>query len=110
MATDGRKGRPRRDLQALIRETEPNCWLCGSWIDQTLDPQRDPMGSTIDEVIPYSQGGSTTDPANCRHAHRACNTYRGDRPVTPDLIATLHDYLTRKGYRPAAAGSTSRDW
>jgi 5-methylcytosine-specific restriction endonuclease McrA len=73
------KGRPRRRLLAQVRAEEPDCWLCGKWIDQSL-PHNHPRASTVDEIIPRSHGGSATDRANCRHAHRDCNTRRGNRP------------------------------
>ena len=84
------------------------CWICGEWIDQALDRHRDPMGSTIDEVVPVSFGGSTTDPANLRHAHRVCNVFRGDRPVTPDLVASLRRH---RAARPARSDrSATHAW
>lgn len=73
------KGRPRRRAIAQVRAEEPTCWLCGFPIDLRL-PHNSKWSSTIDEVVPRSKGGSTTDRANLRHAHRSCNSSRGNRP------------------------------
>jgi len=74
-----RSGRPRRRATAQVRAEEPNCWLCGFPIDLSL-PRNSKWGSTIDEILPLSKGGSTTDRANLRHAHRSCNSSRGNGP------------------------------
>jgi 5-methylcytosine-specific restriction endonuclease McrA len=75
-------GRPRRRLVAQVRREEPDCWLCGYPINLAL-PATHPMSSTVDEVIPRSRA---VDPyraaltrSNCRHAHRTCNSARGNR-------------------------------
>lgn len=80
------KGRPRRRLCEQVRREEPNCWLCGRWIDLTLPryPQPHPMSSTIHEVIPRSLHPlgprfAALDRANCHHAHRLCNGRVGNR-------------------------------
>lgn len=82
-----RAGRPRRTATARVRATQPNCWLCGYPIDLTLDRQRHPLGSCVDEILPVHYGGSITDPANLGHAHRVCNTSRGIKPITPEVRA-----------------------
>lgn len=76
-----RNGRPRRRLIEQVRREEPNCWLCGKPIDLSLPPNH-PMGSTVDELVPLSL---VEDPrraaltrAGCRHAHRSCNSSRGN--------------------------------
>lgn len=85
MVTQPRKGRPRRTAIAAVRETTNTCWICGYPIDLTLDYQTHRMASTVDERTPVSHGGSTTDPTNLAHAHRACNSARGNQPMTPAL-------------------------
>jgi 5-methylcytosine-specific restriction endonuclease McrA len=85
----GRGGRPFRRLLALVRATSQTCWRCGHLIDMTLDHQRDPMGSTLDHVIPLSLGGDPLDPANARHAHRRCNSKRGNRITRRDRSEDL---------------------
>jgi hypothetical protein len=88
-------GRPRRRATTHVRNTQPNCHLCGMWIDQTLDRQRHPLASCIDELIPRALGGSPTDPNNTAHAHRLCNGIRGTRPVTPALQQRCRQAVTR---------------
>lgn len=79
-------GRARRDLCEQIRRMYPNCWLCGEPIDLTLNRQTDPRGSTVDEIIPRSKAVDAHRAAhtlsNTRHAHRKCNTDRGNDLVT----------------------------
>ena len=78
-------GRSRRELCERVRREQPNCWLCGKPIDLSLNRQTHPMGSTIDEVIPRSLSADKWRAAhtysNLRHAHRECNTSKGNRPV-----------------------------
>ncbi len=105
MARDNRMGhRARQRLIAHIRATQPVCHLCGQLIDPTLDPQRDPLGSVIDEFVPRARGGDPLDPTNCFHAHRCCNGWRGTKPVTAALKAEIRERIG------VATGSTSRQW
>ncbi|HEX7164373.1 MAG TPA: HNH endonuclease [Trebonia sp.] len=56
------------------------CWICG--LTATRDPAKgDPMGATMDHVVPISKGGAHTR-ANVRCAHLICNLKKGDRIVT----------------------------
>lgn len=75
-------GLHRKRLVAQVRLEEPNCWLCGYPIDLEL-PTNHPMGSTVDEIIPRSRAADKRRAAltrsNCRHAHRRCNSARGNR-------------------------------
>ncbi len=105
MPLDPREGRPRRRAQAAVRATQPHCHLCGHTIDPRRCAQRDPLGSTIDEIIPLSAGGSALDPTNLRHAHRCCNSTRGRAPITPEVRAQC---LT--AYRRHTLPTTSRVW
>jgi len=81
-------GRKRRELCEQVRRSEPNCWLCGYPIDLTLDRQTHPMGSTVDEIIPRSRAVSAHaaahTPGNLHHAHRSCNSERGNDLVRPE--------------------------
>lgn len=74
----GRGGYKWRKVQAIVRASSDTCWRCGHYIDQTLD-HRHPLSSTVDHVIPLSLGGDPLDLANLRHAHRRCNSRRGNR-------------------------------
>lgn len=81
-----RSGRPRERAKAEVRSKNEPCHLCGFDIDLTRDRVKDPLGSTIDELVPISRGGSATDPSNLAHAHRICNTSRGSKDITPAVI------------------------
>lgn len=61
-----------------------------------LNAQTHPMGSTVDEVVPRSKGGSALERANCRHAHRLCQSIRGVKAVTPELRSAIRNELARR--------------
>ena len=79
-------GRPRRTVCEQVRREEPNCWRCGKPIDLTLPRSglvQHPMSSSIDEVIPRSLHPlgpkyAALHRPNLRHAHRSCNSSRGN--------------------------------
>jgi 5-methylcytosine-specific restriction endonuclease McrA len=56
------------------------CAICRKTINITLSsgPRGNPLGASIDHVIPRSRGGSD-DLANLRLAHWKCNNQRGNR-------------------------------
>ena len=101
---DSLRTRARRATIAHVRKTQPDCHLCGYPIDLTLDAQRHPLASSVDEVHLRSRGGSATDLTNVAHAHRICNGSRGIKPITPDVRARcralvesiLGDNVTRR--------------
>lgn len=88
------QGRPRRRILNQVRREEPNCWICGNPIDMTLNPQTHPLGSTIDEIVPRSRSvdprRAALDRGNLHHAHRACNSERGNRLTEP--LPTSRDW------------------
>lgn len=51
------------------------CQICGKLVDYNKSPE-DPMGATIDHVVPLSIGGKH-HPDNCQLAHRRCNSIKG---------------------------------
>lgn len=55
------------------------CWLCNEPVDPTLS-RRDPLGATVDHVVPLSRGGAD-EPENLRLAHYACNNKKSTRLV-----------------------------
>jgi 5-methylcytosine-specific restriction endonuclease McrA len=55
------------------------CWLCGRPINYSAH-WNDPWAPVVDEVVPRSKGGKSTNEAGCRLAHRWCNGSRGNRP------------------------------
>jgi 5-methylcytosine-specific restriction endonuclease McrA len=51
------------------------CQICGQHVAYDKSPE-DPMGATIDHIIPLSRGGKH-HPDNCQLAHRRCNSVKG---------------------------------
>ncbi|GHA01415.1 HNH endonuclease [Streptomyces echinoruber] len=74
-----RSGRPWLRLQAQVYAEETHCWICHRWVDQSLPGTTHPMGRTVDHVHPLWLGGDPLDRANCRLAHRRCNTARNNQ-------------------------------
>lgn len=74
-------GRPQGKLWDQLRDRvfaeEPNCWICGDLVDQSIRSGQ-PDAKTVDHVIPLSHGGHPTDRANLRMAHHRCNAGRGN--------------------------------
>lgn len=77
-STAGRVGRPWERVKAQVFREESICWLCNTWVDQTLDP-RDPMSRTADHLIQLDHKGPPLARTNLRAAHRRCNTARSNR-------------------------------
>lgn len=73
-----RSGRPWRRVQALVFADETHCWICGTWVDQSL-PAVHAWSRTVDHVHQLRDGGDALDRANCRLAHRGCNTGRANK-------------------------------
>jgi 5-methylcytosine-specific restriction endonuclease McrA len=51
------------------------CHICGEYVDERR-PHGDPKQSTLDHIVESAAGGSS-DIANTRLAHKACNEKRG---------------------------------
>lgn len=88
-----RNGNARRKLQRWMRNQvaayDLPCHICGESIDLSI-PSTDPMGLTLDEIVPVSRwmlGGYPSaeacalDPANIAPAHRICNIKRQNRMI-----------------------------
>lgn len=98
--------KPRARACAELKRTQPwICHLCGYPIPRDADHQRDRYGYTVDELIPRSAGGSTTDPSNLAPAHRWCNSYRNDQPITDPIRQHCRTVMTSTQPQP-----TSRNW
>lgn len=61
-----------------ILMTQDVCGICGKPVDKRL-PGTDPMGPTIDHIIPISRGGHPADLSNLQLAHRCCNRQKSDK-------------------------------
>jgi 5-methylcytosine-specific restriction endonuclease McrA len=59
------------------------CYLCGKPVDRTV-PRTDPLGATIDHIVPRSRGGPDA-PDNVATAHWRCNRQKRDRPADYQL-------------------------
>lgn len=75
----GRAGTAWWKVQAQVYAEETDCWWCGKYVDQSLDGRTHPMGRTVDHVQEMWQGGDPLDRANCRLAHRRCNTAKSNQ-------------------------------
>lgn len=86
-------GAARRKLRQWVRRQvaayDLPCHICGQPIDLDL-PSSDPMGLTLDEIIPVSrwkEGGYPSpqacalDRGNVAPAHRICNVKRQNKPL-----------------------------
>lgn len=60
-----------------ILMTQDICGICGKPVDKSL-PGTDPMGPTIDHIIPIAKGGHPADISNLQLAHRQCNRKKSD--------------------------------
>lgn len=69
----GRSGTAWLRVQAQVYAEETHCWWCRKWVNQEL-PRRHPMSRTVDHMVELWQGGDPLDRANCRLAHRRCNS------------------------------------
>ncbi|MFD2840105.1 HNH endonuclease [Populibacterium corticicola] len=87
-----------RAAQVLLRRVlatyGSQCHLCQHPIDVRLLGQRHPDGPSVDHLIPRSKGG-TNDMGNLRPAHQRCNSRRGNRPLTPALLARFRSRPAR---------------
>ena len=83
MAQQNKKGRysngsARRALRARIKAEGRPCAICGRPIDYSL-PARHPMSYELDEIIPFSRGGSPIDYNNVQATHRMCNNAKSNK-------------------------------
>lgn len=66
-----------RIIREILRDRDGAVyWLCCQPIDFSL-ASTEPMGPTIDHVVPLSRGGRRRALSNMRLAHRRCNERRG---------------------------------
>lgn len=54
------------------------CGICGKPVDKSLSGL-DPMGPTVDHIIPVARGGHPADLDNLQLAHRSCNRMKSDK-------------------------------
>lgn len=78
-------GARRRSIRARVLATETDCALCGQPVDKTLKTPH-PGSPEVDEIIPFSKGGSPYTRANTQLTHRRCNRLKSNR--MPDEVTT----------------------
>jgi 5-methylcytosine-specific restriction endonuclease McrA len=110
MVTQPRKGRPRRRALDEVRRRGERCHLCRLPIVQGVNSQTHPLRLTVDELIPVSHGGSTTDPANLAPACACCNSSRGNRPLTPAVYAACLKVSMHHRARLNTNGASNPRW
>jgi len=67
-------GKVPQEVFDLVMERDGyRCQACGDTDDLTIDHK----------IIPYSEGGSSTDPDNLQVLCRSCNSRKGTRPWIP---------------------------
>ena len=71
-------GNARRKLRARVKAEGRECAICGRPIDYTL-PAGHPLSYELDEIVPFSLGGSAIDYANVQATHRICNQQKSNK-------------------------------
>lgn len=79
-----RNGNARDKLRARVAAQHRPCHLCGYPIDYSAH-HLSKTAFVLDELTPVSRGGSPLDYNNVAPAHRCCNSWRGNKPVTKSL-------------------------
>lgn len=78
-------GHARRTLAHWLKLQQRGCWICRAFgLPARIDYEAhhlDARAFTVDELTPVSKGGDPLDRGNVDSAHRACNTWRGNRSV-----------------------------
>lgn len=98
---DTRKNHSRRaagdlvmTVQSLAERDGTKCNICLKPVNMSKSGL-DPLGPTIDHLLPVSKGG-TNDSTNLALAHRRCNTARGNRGHAQLLLEITDAWATTK--------------
>jgi len=91
MPRDPRTGRAWQDLLQLCKASYPwVCHLCSQAIPRTPLPRGHPLEYQADHVITIdAEPRLAMRLSNLRPSHGRCNRYRGNRLLTPALIAEI---------------------
>lgn len=68
----------RIDIRYLCERDKWRCGICHKPVKRKSKHKRDPLGPSIDHIIPLTKGGSHTT-ANTQLAHLRCNLSKGNR-------------------------------
>lgn len=72
---------------------QANCWICKRRIDYDAPPGTTPDSHELDHAVPVSINPALQeDPTNFRHAHKRCNSERGNDTPTAGLGAQVPDW------------------
>ncbi len=74
----------RIDLLKVAERDKWCCQLCGGKVARDGRSKKDPMGPSLDHIVPVSLGGTHTW-ANVQLAHLRCNVSKGNRPANEQL-------------------------
>ena len=74
------------------------CSLCGGIIKSVKGGRKEPLGYSIDHIVPYSQGGSH-DVSNLRLVHYVCNMRRKDSTDKEFLDKYSKNVPSYKGHK-----------
>ena len=115
----------RRKVKRIVFARDDICWLCLEPVDKTLS-KCTPRSPELDEEVPFSKGGSSTDPNNVNLVHRACNLKKGNQILPRGAFAghsPIHDgkladksgkgappAVEKPLYEPAEPVETSINW
>lgn len=94
--------RPRSHPWPGLHQPANLLLLCGKPIDLTLKTPH-PLSCELDEIIPYSRGGSPTSYDNTQLTHRICNQRKSDK-----ITNTTGHQNTKK--QPQNTIPISRQW
>ena len=88
-------------IETLIERDKGICQICHEAVDLKA-LYYEPLAATNDHIIPLSKGGEHSY-ANCRLAHRQCNTLKSDR-IEVNSNGTSEQ--KRKGASPEVANKS----
>lgn len=84
----------RRDvLWRRVKAVGAPCHICGLPIDPSL-PAGHPLCFELDELVPVSKGGRADAMENVSGAHRCCNQWRSDKPMS--AVDAVRDEALRR--------------
>jgi 5-methylcytosine-specific restriction endonuclease McrA len=81
-------------VESLAERDGIKCNICTKPVNMSKSGL-DPLGPTIDHLLPVSKGG-TNDSFNLALAHRRCNTSRGNRGHAQLLLEITDAWATTK--------------
>jgi endonuclease I len=77
-------GHSQRVTFRMLWERDSRCHICGELCFRKKDTPLHPLAPTIDHVIPITKGGAHLM-ENAALAHRICNSFKSDNPLTPEI-------------------------